>query len=493
MKAIEKDEMIFIDNETQKDIKSNILMYNAGIKMANVLLKYYNPKNVLLVLGSGGNAGDALVLGNDLIQKNINVDAYIITEIKNKDSMYYLNLFKGNIIKDINFDSYDLIIDGIFGVGLNRYLDKLYVDIINKINNSNKIIVSLDIPSGIDANNGISYNAFIKSNLCITVEYIKTGMLLDDGLDSYEKVEVINVGMIKPNRLIDIINIYDFKNIFPKRLNNSNKGTYKKASIIAGSTIYPGASLISYNSLLSFKMGVGFSNLFVPKELYEIYALRHPEIIVNKIESIDGHIKYSKDDLDLIMKRSDSISIGMGMDISIDLYESIKYLLNNYDKRLIIDADGINSLAKYGLDILKNKKCEVILTPHLKEFSRLLNIDVFNLKKDIINISLNFSKEYNVILILKSASTIITDGINISISNNGCSALAKAGSGDSLSGILTGLMAYLNYDIYKISTLAVFMHSYAAKLATKDMPEEALTISEITNYIPKVIEEIKKI
>ena len=182
---------------------------------------------------------------------------------------------------------------------------------LNKINESNKTIISLDIPSGIDASFGISYNAFIKSDLCISVEYHKTGLFLNDGLDSYKKLELIKVGMDKPKEAIKIIEKNDFINIYFNRLRNSNKGTYNKASLIAGSKKYPGASKISYNALLSFKMGVGFQNLYVPKSLYEIYALTNPEIIVNEIKEIDEHIDFDKEKLDEIIKRSDAIAIGM--------------------------------------------------------------------------------------------------------------------------------------------------------------------------------------
>ena len=183
MEAITKEEMKQIDINTQNRIPSIELMENAGIKMAKKTLKYYSFKNVLLVLGSGGNSGDALVLGRYFINNNIDVDAYIIDEIKNKDALENLNRFNGNIIKDIDFSKYDLLIDGIFGIGLKRKLDDRYISIINSMNESNINIVSLDIPSGIDSTTGISYGAFIKSDLCITVEYLKTGMFLDSGLD----------------------------------------------------------------------------------------------------------------------------------------------------------------------------------------------------------------------------------------------------------------------------------------------------------------------
>ena len=493
MKAITKEEMKRIDTNTCNDVGSYNLMELAGTKMYKIIKKYYNPKNVLIVLGSGGNAGDGLVIARLLYENNINVSCYIVDEIKNNDAIINLNKYKGNIITEINYNDYDLIIDALFGIGLNRLMPSKYINLINNNNNSNKDIVSLDIPSGIDASNGLSYGAFIKSNLCITVEYLKTGMLLNDGLDSYKKYEIIKVGMVKTNNLIQSFEIKDFKNIFPNRLRNTNKGTYHKASIIAGSANYPGASKISYQALASFKMGVGFQNLFVPKSLYDIYCLANPEIIVNKLDEIDGHIKYNEEILDEIIRRSDSISIGMGMTVSEDLYLTIKYLLLNYNKKLIIDADGLNTLAKYGIDILLNKKCDVILTPHLKEFERLSNINIEEIKNNQINYAYDFAKKYNVCLLLKSSSIIITDGKKIGISNYGNTGLAKAGSGDSLTGILTGLFAYINESNYIISALGAYIFGASAEELAKKIPEECITITEVIDVIPKIIKKIKSL
>lgn len=492
MNIINKEEMKRIDIETQNKIPSIELMEDAGIKMAIKALKYYNPKNVLLVLGTGGNSGDALVLGRYFIDNNINVDAYIIDEIKNEDSRINLSKFKGKIIDYINFDNYDLLIDGIFGIGLSRKMNDKYIDIINKMNESSIDIISLDIPSGIDATTGISYGAFIKSKLCITVEYIKTGMCLDDGLDSYKKIEVIKVGMNKPTDFIHLVNKTDFKNIFPERLRNTNKGSYHKASIIAGSINYPGASKIAYESLLSFKMGVGFANLFVPESLYNLYALANPEIITNKLKEKDGHIDFDEEKLDEIIKRSDSIAIGMGMQVSEELYNTIDYLLKNYNKNLLIDADGLNTLSKYGIDILKNKKCNVILTPHLKEFERLSGKNIEYIKENILTLPKKFAKEYNITLVLKSSSTIITDGNSIAIQKEGTTALAKAGSGDGLSGILCGLLAYLKEDTFKVACLGSYILGISACFSSKNNPDEVLTITEIVKNVSKVVKEIKK-
>lgn len=494
MKLITKEEMKRIDNNTCKKVGSYNLVKIVGTKMANIILKKYNPKKVLLVLGSGGNASDAFVIGNILNENNVLTYAYLNYELKNVDAIKLKEEYKGLYTTNIdNLQEFDLIVDAIYGIGLNRELDSKTIDLINKLNDSNKPIVSLDIPSGIDALSGISYGAFIKADLTITIEYIKTGMYLQDGLDSTNKIKVIKVGMDKTNNLIELVELKDFKDIYPKRNRNSNKGNYHKSSLIAGSIDYLGASLISYNALLSFKMGLGYESLYVPKSCYSIYQLRHPELIVKTINDKEGYIDFDSNTLDTIIKNSNSIAIGMGLGISIEVYKTIEYLLKNFNGKLLIDADGLNTLSKYGIDILKNKKCDVILTPHIKEFEQLTNIKKEEIIKNPIDYALDFAKKYNITLMLKSASTIITNGYDIAINHSGNSSLAKAGSGDALSGITAGLLAYIDKDSYTIAKMSSFILGTSAEYASIKTVEECITIEDIIKYVPKVIKSIKEL
>lgn len=491
MEAVTKEEMKRIDKYTCDNLIPSIeLMEKAGSSMTDVILKNYDPKRVLLLVGSSGNGGDSLVVGRILLNKGILVDAFFISTNLSNDCKINKNRFLGKIYYELPKLDYDLIIDGLIGFGLGSTLKENYIEVINKVNESGISIVSLDIPTGIDATSGISYGAFIRSDLCITIEYPKTGLFLNDGLDSYKKLEIVSIGIEKSKDTIHINEKDDFKGMLPKRNRNTNKGDYGRASIIAGSYKYPGASLIAYSALYQFKMGIGYSYLYVPKEVYDLYALRHPEVIVSSMPSVDGHIKYDEEYLKPLLKMN-SISIGMGMDISIDLYEVILYFLVNYDKTLILDADALNTMAKYGLAPLKNKKCKVIMTPHIKEMERLSLRGTNELLNDSITITKEFSKMYDVTLILKSASSVISDGLNVSISNFGNPSLAKGGSGDTLSGILSGVCAYLDLDNFEKANLACYILGRASEFASMEIEEECVSPLDISNNITKVFKEIK--
>lgn len=491
MKAVIQEVMKKIDKYTCENLIPSIeLMEKAGTLMAEEVLKNYSPKKVLLLVGSSGNGGDALVLGRCLMDKGIFVDAFLISKNLSDDCKTNKDRFLGDIYYELPNKSYDLIIDGLIGFGLKSRLRDNYIEIINKANHLNAPIVALDIPTGIDATNGVSYGAFIESDLCITIEYPKTGLFLNDGLDSYKRLSIISIGIVKTDEVIHVNEISDFKGILPKRKRNSNKGSYGRAALIGGSYKYPGASFLSYSALYQFKMGVGYSYLYVPKEVYELYALRHPEVITVALPSIDGHIKYDEEALKPLLKM-DSIAIGMGMDVSIDLYEVILYFLVNYTGTLVLDADALNTIAKYGLAPLKNKKCRVIMTPHIKEMERIslrgTNEIIFN----PLEIAKEFARMYDITLVLKSASTIICDKDNISISNFGNTGLAKGGSGDTLSGILAGVLAYLDIDSFMAANLSCYILGRACELASKDIQEEAISPLDISNHITDVFKEIK--
>lgn len=492
MEVIKDYDMRALDNASQSDTPSYELMENAGRAMASIILTKYNPKNVLIILGSGGNAGDGLVVGRYLQSSGTHVDLYMLSSIKNADSIKNLDINTCSVVDTIE-DKYDVIVDAILGNMQEGVLKDSYIDVINKVNNMSSLRISLDTPTGINTKTGMSMGAYIKADLCICVEYPRVGLFINDGLDSCKEIISIKCNMKDISDIgiksIHINEISDFKAMYCKRDRNTNKSSFKKSAIIAGSKAYPGASLISYNALAAFMMGVGYSRLYIPSSLYDLYSLRHPEVIVSSLCDNNGMIKYNEDDLKEVMK-SDSIAIGMGMGVSEDLYKSIKYLLNNYDKTLIIDADGLNTIAAYGADILNHHKCDVIITPHPKEMERISGIDIKEILECPLDVASLISKKYNITVILKGASSVIASNEDLSINTFGNSRLAKGGSGDALSGILAGISAYMNISAYDKARMASFMLGRAAELTNNAF--EATTITDIISHISDVWNELSE-
>ena len=213
------------------------------------------------------------------------------------------------------------------------------------------------------------------------------------------------------------------------------------------------------------------------------------ECIYKYFIDTDGYINFDKDSLDELLNY-DAIALGMGIGISEEIYKIIKYLLQNYTHTLIIDADGLNTLAKFGVSVLKTKKCKVILTPHIGEFARLTNVSKDEILKNELEISEEFARNFDCILCLKNNTTLITDGYNSYLNINALPSLAKAGSGDFLSGLILGL-ANKSEDLLFNVAASNFIFGLLSVEASKDIDENSLLITDLTKYISKVIRRIK--
>ena len=181
----------------------------------------------------------------------------------------------------------------------------------------------------------------------------------------------------------------------------------------------------------------------------------------------------------------------MGLGLKEEVYLTIKHLLSAYDKTLIIDADGLNALAKYGTDVLKTANCRVVLTPHVKEFSRLTGIDVKTIMDNPVNCALDFANEYKVTVLLKGADSIIADGARIAINKRGTTALAKAGSGDMLSGFMCGCAAR-GLEPFDAAVCASYTLGVSAEISSLQKTDYCATAKDILNNIHNAVKRLTK-
>ena len=263
----------------------------------------------------------------------------------------------------------------------------------------------------------------------------------------------------------------EIKQFYPIRVRNSHKGTYGSANIIAGSDKYIGAAALAAEAAL--KSGCGYVKLTAPDKVRLALAAKYPQVIY-------------LDEPDLA---SQTIAIGMGLGLKEEVYLTIKHLLSAYDKTLIIDADGLNALAKYGTDVLKTANCRVVLTPHVKEFSRLTGIDVKTIMDNPVNCALDFANEYKVTVLLKGADSIIADGARIAINKRGTTALAKAGSGDMLSGFMCGCAAR-GLEPFDAAVCASYTLGVSAEISSLQKTDYCATAKDILNNIHNAVNVI---
>lgn len=446
------------------------LVLRAGQAVAEVIKKQFVGGRVLVCVGKGNNGKDGLVV-SDILSKT---HGFSVAVFDSEKPCYEL------------FDrQFDIIIDCLFGIGLNRQIEGKYKNVIDKINVSNSYKISCDIPSGINGNTGKVMGVAVKADLTIAIGELKVGHFLGDGIDYCGKLVCKDIGIsVWEDKFIKRIDERDAKKCFIKPNRNVHKGNFGKTCIIGGSEDFSGSVILSSNSLSALKSGVGYTYLCVPKKLFNAYVGKNPECILTTFdEDVEGSMQK--------VLCCDSIAIGMGMGASELTYKIVCYLLLNYTGTLIIDADGLNSMAKYGIGVLKNKKCSVILTPHIGEFSRLVGKDKEFLSDNLINEAVEFANKYNVILAVKSAVSVVTDGNDVYFNTTGCSGMAKAGSGDVLSGLIAGVVARNSCELESLLS-AFYLFGKAGEKAQEKESEFTMTASQIIEQFASVIKDLQQ-
>ena len=290
---------------------------------------------------------------------------------------------------------------------------------------------------------------------------------------------------------MDILKKEDIKNVFPKRDENANKGDFGYVGIMGGSIEYSGAVKLANLSLASLTAGAGVVRVIVPETIADGILPYLLEQTLALIPDKDGHMIFDKEKIDKALSKLKVLAIGMGWGEGKDNEKILRYILENYEILLVIDADGLNTLSKMNKEILNKTKCKVILTPHLKEFERISGYNFEDIKENPQELAIEFAKKYNVILLLKGHRTIVTNGKEGYIVEKGCPGMATAGSGDVLSGILTGILGYNKPSILSVAAGA-YLVGLAGEIAQNKLNDISMKASDTIANIPEAINKIRQ-
>lgn len=477
----------------EKGVSSLTLMESAGRALAIEAEKLAEDGKILCVCGGGNNGGDGFVCVRHMTRagRMPTPEVLCMAEKFSEDCERNRQAWKemgGVCMTELPQKRYALIIDCLFGTGFHGKLtgkEKMLVEWINEQKKRGAKVLSADIPSGVNGENGRVDGVAVCADVTLCIGEIKTGVLFNDGIDYAGKIKRADIGIQLPQEeYATLTDRESVKGLLPVRKRNSHKGSYGKAAIVAGSEEYTGAAYLSAAACL--RSGAGYTTLFVPKDLLPLYALKAPEILLKRI-SEGGRYAFNEEGMRGLLAY-DSIAYGMGMGASKEVFEGAKYLLENYEGKLILDADALNSLAQFsdgkGLNLFKNKKCDVILTPHVKEFSRLSGLTVEEILQNSLSIAKEFALSSGVTLLLKNALSIVTDGEHTVINAAGNAGQAKGGSGDVLAGVLAGLCA-MGLSAYDGGVAAAYLVGESAELAAKKIGQFSLTATDLIAYLPR--------
>ena len=489
-------------------IEDKLLMENAAHALYFVILKVLRTikgRKFVAFAGSGNNGGDAITLSRKLYSNSADVKIYLMSspekykgaakmnyEIAEKVGIQIENFEGDNALVRMSVETADAVIDGILGTGISRNVEGKYAEAIKIINESAKLVFSVDIPSGINGNTGKIMGTAVRANYTATFGLPKIGNVLYPGFEYCGELNVSHISFPPENYEDEKINIFinEFISLPPRR-KDGHKGTFGDALFVAGAGNYYGAP---YFSALSFlKAGGGYSRLATAKSVVPFISTQGREIVFHPLPETDAKsIDYTaKKNILKIAKDVDIVILGPGTSLHERTQKLIEELIVDIEKPIVVDGDGLTALSN-NVEILKDRKDPTILTPHLGEMSRLTGKSIKEILNNRIEIARIFAKEYNVILVLKGAHSQIAmpDG-RIYINMSGNSGMATAGSGDVLTGTIAAMYG-LGLSVENATRMGVFVHGFAGDLAAERKGEDGITARDIMESLPEAMKLIRE-
>ncbi len=494
-----------------------VLMELAGHQAAKVAYDLWqsNPYKVNVVCGSGNNGGDGLVVARYLHLWKVPVSISFISSKNNKND-HQMTSKEANVNKTIaqnlgiemrlvdkvsalDLKEVALVVDALLGTGLDRNVDGLYKEIIERINDirlaKELTVLAIDVPSGVNTDNGQIMGTAVRADATATFGYLKAGLLCHPAAELCGNLNLIDIGLPPlGNRSPEIYlsTVEYISSLIPERKANSNKGTFGTLLTVAGSTGMSGAAFLSSRS--SLRSGAGLVLLATAKSVLE--HLPPGEVIYKPLpetpeQSID---EKAVTEVLALMKTASAVVVGPGLTTHDQTVSFVKqFLIDLMGQKdilpCLIDADALNSLAKF-TDIMDSKPKPFVLTPHPKELSRLTGQNTQEIQEDRINAALAAAKKFGSIIVLKGAHSIVAsyDG-RVFVNPTGNASMAKAGAGDVLSGIIGGLLAQ-KISPFSAAVAGTYIHGLAGEIASLELGMSSVLANDISMSISGALDQI---
>ncbi|MEM4490159.1 MAG: NAD(P)H-hydrate dehydratase [Desulfurococcaceae archaeon] len=506
LKVCSVEEMRKIDEEAVKyGVNHLILMENAGTAVYDVIVSQVGVKGkkFTIIAGTGNNGGDALVAARRIYAMNGLIEVFIVGDPEKyrepAKTMYEVIVklgIKPHVLKtrddlkllENSLMNTDVVVVGLIGIGLKGEVTGIYRDVIELINKYGKIVVSVDIPSGIDGNNGKVRGVAVRSHYTITFGLPKYGNILYPGYHYCGKLYVSRLSY-PPVLLENVKTELNSPVTLPERIKWGHKGTFGKLLAVSGARYYYGAPYYTAYSFL--RAGGGYARLATPASVVPVLASNCSEIVYHPMEeTIEGTLSLSS--YEKIVKIIDEYGVdivvaGPGVSLNEETQELIRMLVEAVDKPIIVDGDGITAVSR-NPDILKKRRSPTVLTPHPLEFSRLMNIEISELQENPIEYLRKASIELRSYIVLKGAHSLIgyPDG-HVYINMTGNPGMAKAGMGDVLNGTIAAMYGIGLRDLGSATRMGVLIHGLAGDLAANELGEDGITPDLVIEYLPRAM------
>ena len=483
------------------------LMRNAGeacFTRISKILGGVAEKAFVVLAGRGNNGGDGIVIANLLAEERASVILVFVQDLPKSETARQCYSTYEKTVKSCIYihrtdavkraiSSCDAIIDCVFGTGFHGELEESLADLFGYVEeNCSGIKISVDVPSGIDSNTGDIAKGAFRPDFTIVLGAMKRGLYSHPAYESCGGVMLADIGIpaVCYESCEAVLSDEVLREFIPERRRVSHKGTYGRMLNISGSAFYTGAALLSTNGAL--RMGVGLCTLATPTRVINAIATAVPETTYIPLEQdFDGFINEKSVDMvlmELEQHKYDAVLAGCGLGNRKTTADLTEIVIRNADCPVIIDADGLNSLAG-NINVLKESKKGVIVTPHPAEFSRMTGKTVEAIQHDRIGAAKTFSKEYGCVTVLKGVNTVIAapDGQTF-INTTGNAGLAKGGSGDVLAGMIASLAAQ-GVELLYAAALGAYLHGFAADYLAKTKGLAGILPRDIPEILPEILKK----
>ena len=452
-------------------------------------------KNILVLAGSGNNGGDGFAIARLLKQKDAKVELVFFgkkemcTE-QTRQQMQICEKYKVPMTDRIGNHEYDIMIDALFGIGLNRIIEGNYADMIRKMNEMDAFRIAIDIPSGVHADDGTILGEAVKADLTVTFGFQKRGHIFYPGTEYCGKVVCRDIGITQESLLGEKPLMYSYQTDdierMPKRNPAGNKGSFGKVLLIAGSKNMSGACVLA--GLSAYRCGAGLVRIMTSLENREIIQKMLPEAVLVTYQC--------ETDVTSQIEWADCVAIGPGIGTSTTAQKIVKTVLQNTlqnSKKVVIDADALNLIASnvFLQKLVKEntqQNTKIIMTPHMGEFSRLTGKTIAQLKAYLPEEIKAYADSYKVTLVCKDARTICYDyeEEQYYINQSGNAGMATAGAGDVLTGMLAAILAQ-KMDVMEAACLGVYLHGLAGDWAAQQSNQYSVMAHDIAEAIPNIL------
>lgn len=472
-------------------VPSMVLMERAALEVVRCMEEeQLDFCKVLVICGSGNNGGDGYAIARLLHLKGHDVTIFFAgnSQKRSEENAQQAKIaahYEIPVITNLGTEEYSVIIDALFGTGLKREVTGHYREVLCSVNQMAGKKVAVDLPSGIHDTTGARMGIAFCADLTVAIAFPKRGLFLQEGNVCAGKILTGDIGISSETFSEGTVTFgYEKQDLFlgfPKRKKNSHKGSYGKVLMIAGSKGMSGAAYLSAKA--AYAVGAGLVQIYTHEENRVILQQLLPEAIITTYDTFDS------EQLEKLIQWADLIGIGCGLGKSDTAERVMQYTLKRALVPCVVDADGINILSKH-MEWIEETNALIVLTPHMKEMSRMLQCSVRELIEQRMEKLHAFVERYKVVCVLKDARTLVAkEHRNTYLNLSGNAAMAKAGSGDVLAGVIVGILAQ-QCEPYTSACLGVFLHGLAGDMARDKKGAYSVLASDLVAEISSVLKNI---